>query len=573
MTGLDKPIRIDQAPTLKVASKEYDHRLLRLGRQHSLAQVPKAAIARSTFDRSSNLKTTFDSGKLIPVFCEEILPGDTMNLKTSLFARIATPITALMDNLYLDFFFFFVPNRLVWDKWAFFMGEEEVPGDAQLAPKYGVPWVPVTNAQNGTVYDYLGMPTRIAGSYQANALPLRGMNLIWNEWFRDENLQTRKLVRKDGGVLPGPTPVDLQTDFDLYPRGKRHDYFTSALPWPIKGPAVLLPLGSVAPVVAVTPGTSFPTFTLSEPAGTDPVAPFTANANGTAGTIQPTNWIPNVNYGPIVANPTLRWSATGLQANLAGATASTINELRQAFQIQRLLERDARGGTRLTELIKSHFGVVSPDQRLQRPEYLGGGSVPISINPVPQTTATGTTGGTTPQGNLAAFGTAAGQGGGFTQSFTEHGFVIGFCCARADLTYQYGLNKMWSRSTRFDYYWPALQAIGEQAILNKEIFLQATAADLLPFGYQERWAEYRYRPNMLTGKMRSNDPQSLDIWHLAQEFAALPTLSATFIADTPPMDRVVAVPTEPEFILDAFFNLKHTRPMPVYSVPGMIDHF
>lgn len=544
-------------------------------KQHSFSQVPSAAIARSAFNRSSGLKTTFDSGKLIPIFVDEILPGDTMTLSANIFARLATPITALMDNLYLDFFFFFVPNRIVWDKWAFFMGEEEVPGDAQLPPKYGIPWVAVTNAANQTVYDYFGLPTRIAPSYVASALPFRAHNLIWNEWFRDENLQTRKLVRKDGGVLSGGivTPVDVQADFDLYPRGKRHDYFTAALPWPSKGPAVLLPLGSVAPVVAVTPGTSFPTFTLTEPTGTDPVAPFTANANGTAGTIQPTNWIPNVNYGPIVANPTLRWSSTGLQANLAGATAATINELRQAFQIQRLLERDARGGTRLTELILSHFGVKSPDARLQRPEYLGGGQVSVVINPVPQTAPTGATGGSTPQGNLAAYGTAAGHSGGFSQSFTEHGHVIGYACARADLTYQYGRHRMWKRSTRFDFYWPALQAIGEQAILNGEIWLQGALADDNAFGYQERWAEYRYRPSQITGKMRSNDPQSLDIWHLSQEFAALPTLSAAFIQDTPPIDRVVAVPSEPEFIMDAWFSIKHVRPMPVYSVPGMIDHF
>jgi Capsid protein (F protein) len=535
--------------------------------EHKFNQVPSAEMARSTFNRSSNYKTTFDSGNLIPIYLDEILPGDSVSLQNHIFARMATPIYPLMDNLFLDFFWFFVPNRLVWDKWQFFLGEEETPGDAQLAPKYKIPQVLFnTGTVAKSLADYFGLPVTVGTeSLTVNALPFRGYNLIWSEFFRDENLQSRPVITKSGGLVSGGF-TDTEAHFPLRARGKRKDYATSCLPWPQKGPTVLLPLGSTAPVT-ITPTTAGTTTGPTFIRGTG------SNITGTlSGTIT-TNAVTHTIGGTPAGTVPLRWASPELTgtANLAGATSATINELRQSFQIQRLLERDARGGTRLTELIKSHFGVTSPDARLQRPEYLGGGSIPISVNPVPQTSETTAT---SPQGNLSSFATASGQGGGFTHSFTEHGFLFGFVSVRADLNYQNSLHKMWTRSTRFDHYWPVLQSIGEQAVLNQEVNWRGIAADTAAWGYQERWAELRYKPNLITGQFRSQDPLSLDSWHLAQDYSvSMPALNDAFIQDKPPIDRVVAVPSEPEFLLDAYFRVKHTRCLPVFSVPGMIDHF
>ncbi|QCQ85091.1 major capsid protein [Blackfly microvirus SF02] len=512
---------------------------------HQFSQVPNAEIQRSTFNRDHGYKTTFDAGWLIPVYVDEALPGDTINLSMSAFGRLATPIAPVMDNMFIDSFFFAVPIRLIWDNWQRFNGEQRNPGDTTdfLVPQ--MTSTASTGYANSSIHDYFGIPTGVPGLAHS-ALWHRAYNLIWNEWFRDQNLQNSVV----NPVTDGP---DNPTDYQLLRRGKRHDYFTSALPWPQKGPAVSLPLGTSAPILglyrsaggATNVNSGNWTATLN-PASTQPASGI--NVLGIAGTAAPT-------------------------ADLSAATAATINQLRQAFQIQRLYERDARGGSRYVEILKAHFGVTSPDARLQRPEYLGGGSSPVNVNPIAQTSATDTT---SPQGNLAAIGTVGAHGHGFIKSFTEHCVIIGMVSARADLNYQQGLDRMFSRRTRWDFYWPALAHLGEQSVLNKEIYAQGTAnptQDATVFGYQERFAEYRYKPSRITGQFRSNFAQSLDVWHLAQQFSSLPILNSTFIQDDPPIDRIIAVPSEPHFLWDSFFHLKHTRPMPMYSVPGLIDHF
>lgn len=532
---------------------------------HQFAMVPRAEIPRASFNIQKAYKTTLDAGALFPIFCEEILPGDSFRVKMTAFARLSTPLFPIMDNMYLESFFFFVPCRLVWDNWKKFMGEQTNPGDSI---SYVIPQIvsPAGGFAVSSVFDYFGLPTvgQVAAGNQVsvNALPLRAWNLIYNEWFRDQNLVPSRNVFKGDGP-------DAYTEYGLYSRGKRHDYFTGALPWPQKGgTAITVPIGTQAPIWSngdpwlVRQGAGTVT---SINAGTGAAGqPLTVNsATGAAGGA--------VNWGP--AGP---GSQTGLYADLSAATGATINQLRQSFQIQKLLERDARGGTRYTEIIKAHFGVTSPDARLQRPEYLGGGSTPVTVNPIAQTSGTGVTGGTTPLGNLAAIGTALAHNHGFSQSFTEHGYVIGMVNVRADLTYQQGLRRLWSRSTRYDFYFPAFAMLGEQAILSKEIYCDGSAGDSTVFGYQERWAEYRYSPSQVTALFRSTSAGTLDPWHLAQRFTSRPTLGATFIAENPPLSRTLAVgpaANGAQFIFDSFFDMKVARPLPMYSVPGLIDHF
>lgn len=517
--------------------------------QHLFSQIPRADIQRSSFNRSHGYKTTLDSGYLVPFFVDEVLPGDTFNLKATLFGRLSTPAVPFMDNMYLETFFFFVPNRLVWDNWQKFNGEQKNPGDST---DFLIPTLEAGTHEVGSIADYFGIPTGVQLD-KINALPFRAYNLIYNEWFRDENLQDSLEVPTGDG----PDPINK---YNLVRRGKRHDYFTSCLPWPQKGPGVELPLGSTANLNG----------TLSVPGGS---YTLNVNTNGNALSHNPNwSWQSGSSVNPTITVPTNRidMSKSGVTVDLSSATAITINSLRQAFQLQKLYERDARGGTRYTEILRAHFGVISPDARLQRPEYLGGSSTRININPVQQTSATDTT---SPQGNLAAYGVLGDKVNGFMKSFVEHGYIIGLVNVRADLTYQQGLNRMWSRQTRFDYYWPALAHLGEQAVLNKEIYAQGTADDDKVFGYQERWAEYRYFPSQITGKFRSTYAQSLDVWHLAQEFAELPKLNAEFIVDNPPVARVLAVQNEPQILLDCYFSLSCVRPMPIYSVPGLVDHF
>ncbi|AXH75309.1 MAG: major capsid protein [Microviridae sp.] len=516
---------------------------------HQFSQVPKADIPRSSFDRSHGHKTTFDAGLLIPFFVDEALPGDTFNLRTTAIARLATPIFPLMDNMFMETQFFSVPIRLIWDNWQKFNGEQKNPNDST---DFTVPEIqaPAIGYAANSLADYMGIPTAVP-LLKHSALWFRAYNLIFNEWYRDQNLIDSLPVPTDDGP-------DNYSQYKLVYRGKRHDYFTSCLPWPQKGAGVTIPLGGTAPL------RSTGNLTLSEANNVNPslIEREAAQAGGLIKLQAPGNFPAYLQY------------SSGIEADLSQATAATINSLRQAFQIQKIFERDARGGTRYTELIKSHFGVTSPDARLQRPEYLGGGSTPVNISPIPQTSPTGTYA-NTPQGNLAAIGTAQLHGHGFSSSFTEHCIIIGIVSVRADLTYQQGLNRMWSRKTRFDFYWPALSSIGEQAVLQKEIFAQGSSSpdDDKVFGYQERYAEYRYKPSIITGEFRSNFPQSLDAWHLSQDFAVAPVLGEDFISEQPPLDRCIAVPSEPHFLFDSYINLRCARPMPVYGVPGLIDHF
>lgn len=541
---------------------------------HNFSNAPQVYQKRSRFDRSFVRKMTFNEGKLVPFFVDEVLPGDTISLTVHDFCRLATPIAPFMDNLYLDKFFFFVPNRLVWEHWQNFCFEQEDPDDST---DYVVPTCKLaggTAGENGigTLWDYFALPTGLTKDLNVNVLPFRMYYLIWNEWFRDENLQKSvkidksdtNAVFKQDRVADQPSWIfssgtTYVNGFALAPRGKRFDYFTSALPFQQKGPGVEISLSGDAPVKGLY---LYGSGSTSGELGYD-----------SAGNVLPLGSPVNTAYPYLLKERTGSVGPNNLPqvyADLSNLSAVSISSLRTAFQMQKFYERLARGGSRYTEVLTSFFGVVSPDSRLQRPEYLGGSSKMININPVAQTSSTGDV---TPQGNLAAYGVSASKYHAFTKSFVEHGYIIGLLEVRADLTYQQGINKMWLRSTIYDWYWPTFSHLSEQAILNAEIYAQGTAEDKGVFGYQERYAEYRYHPSEICGHFRSTYTKPLDVWHLSQKFDSLPTLSDQFIQDSPPVERVIATKNYPHFLIDIGFKYHTTRAMPMYGIPGLVDHF
>ena len=538
--------------------------------------APHVDISRSRFDRSASLKTSFNAGDVVPFFLDEVLPGDTFSVDTSKVVRMQTLLTPMMDNVYLDTYYFFVPNRLVWDHWKEFCGENTesawIPATDYTMPQITSPVN--TGWDVGTLADYFGIPTGVAG-LSVSALPFRAYALIMNEWFRDQNLQDPLVVPTDdstvAGVNTGTTVTDVAKGGKPFIASKYHDYFTSALPSPQKGPDVLIP---------------------SATAGEYPVV--TRDATAVTGTVPNLRWVYTSGTTPVLTNTGLGTDGSGsytgahsqgatdpnhplVPANLfalaSGGLGATINQLRLAFQIQKFYEQQARGGSRYTEVVRSFFGVTSPDARLQRPEYLGGNRVPINVNQIVQQSGTESSG--TPQGTVVGQSLTTDKHSDFTKSFTEHGLIIGVMVARYDHTYQQGLNRLWSRKDKFDLYWPVFANIGEQAIKNKEIFAQGNDKDNEVFGYQEAWAEYRYKPNMVTGEMRSAYAQSLDVWHLADDYKQLPTLSDAWIKeDKANIDRVLAVASSVsnQFFADIYVKNYCTRPMPMYSVPGLIDH-
>lgn len=532
--------------------------------EYNFAENPQVGVSRSRFQRNNDNKTTFNTGDLIPIYLDEVLPGDTHQIDVACVMRMATPIFPVMDNAYCDFYFFFVPNRLLWEHWKEFMGENK---QTAWTPKteYSVPQVtaPKGGWEEGTLADYLGLPTKVEG-ISVSALPGRAYGLIYNEWFRNQNVTQPTLVEVTDATTTGKNDGSDTNDSAItlakpLKAAKVFDYYTGALPEPQKGEPITIPLTGNAPIVGknVNDGKNIEYSLRVVDGGNVRVSDFYINA-------------PDIKFPNGSTRVQDESQNAFLYADLGGVTAATINQLRQAFQIQKLLEKDARGGTRYREVLREHFGVISPDSRVQIPEYLGGYRLPINVSQVIQTSSSDET---SPLGNTAALSVTTMNKPMFTKSFTEHGYIMGLAVVRTDQTYQQGIERMWSRKGRYDYYWPVLANIGEQAILNKEIYAQGNAKDDEAFGYQEAWADYRYKPSKVTGLFRSNAQQSLDAWHYAQDYDALPTLSTAWMEQgEAEMKRTLAVQSQPDFIADFYFMNKTTRCMPVYSIPGLIDH-
>lgn len=529
------------------------------------AMVPRNDIPRSAFDASFTHKTTFDAGVLVPVYVDEVLPGDSFRVRMTGFARLATPLVPLMDNIIMESFFFFVPNRLLWENWERFMGEQEGPTDVTT---FLVPQIPLltTDCQPGLLPDYFGITLNNAvNTLSVISLPFRAYNLIWNDWFRDQDLNDLAVVDLDDGP-------DAIADYQPLFRNKRHDYFTSARPWPQK-PTNTDTLSAIAAYPAnYVPGGNFTLFNRGLGVG----APVSGLGLGSPA---PAPSAPgNVIY---TGNRTVLtdFHSTSVTPFRMAATAGTgipnvrvlVNDIRTAVMVQGLLEKDSRGGTRYAERIRSHFGVTSPDARLQRSEFLGGGRATVTVNPVAQTSASGATGTTTVLGDLAGIGTAIAQGHGFSQSFTEHGVILGLLSVRADMTYQNGTHRMWFRRTQYDFYWPSLAHLGEQAVFSKELWSNGSVDDDGVFGYQERWSEYKYKPSRISGWFRSSTATPLDMWHVAQNFATRPSLNEVFMVEDPPLGRVLQVQevSASEFLFDSVFDVRMVRAMPMFSLPGV----
>lgn len=554
-----------------------------LDNNSKFSYVPGTRASRSIFDLSNSVKTSFDAAQLVPFYYEEVLPGDTFNVETNLIARMQTLVAPVMDDLYLDFFYFFVPNRIVWDHWKEFMGEN-TKSAWYPETEYNVPQISVAPSKSvaaKSVADYFGIPPITVPQGEKNAftfsaLPFRAYAEIWNEWFRDENLQDPVLVDHGDSTHTYDSTNAVDGGALLF-ANKYHDYFTSALPAPQKGADVTIPIGNLAsvyPVNASQLNASEKTYSpialewrtvddtpLPSRAGLGVLNSGATDQSGLAGrTFLDQSDVAGVSGSPYPSN---------LVADLVGTTATSINQLRLAFATQALLEKDARGGTRYREIIKSHFQTNSPDARQQIPELLSYNRIPIQINQVVQNSSSTDN---SPQGNTAAYSLTADSDGSFMKSFTEHGMVIGVMCARYKHTYQQGLDKRFTRKTRFDYYWPLLANLGEQPILNREIYAQGTVQDEEVFGYQEAWSEYRYKPDICTSEMRSTYPQSLDVWHFGDNYKSLPTLSSGWIQeDLNNINRALAVSSSVsnQFFADIYIKNKATRVMPVYSIPGM----
>lgn len=598
--------------------------------KNHFAQMPSVNLRRSSFDRSHGYKTTFDMDYIIPIYWDDVLPGDTFTLSETHLCRLTTLVQPIMDNIRLTTQFFFVPNRLLWDKWEDFITTSDQPAAWTSQDPTNNLFVPratspstnrsgVTDStqgdkggyEQGSIYDYFGLPTKVS-NYTHQVLPLRAYNLIFNEYYRDENLQNSLPVwTGDADPKVDPTTGVESTNSDAVPyqyklmrRNKRYDYFTSALPGLQKGPAVgigisggdngRLPVHGLA--IHRQNGNNFTSTddSIALNYGSDQVyasidAGFTTgsgNVNaGTQGTYVsqgPTyaSWTgtpvsQSAGSQTVASTPALDANNWPIYVDLGSASSVTINSLRNAITLQQWFEKNARYGTRYVEAVQGHFGVHVGDYRAQRPVYLGGSKSYVSVNPVVQNSSTDNT---SPQGNLAAYALSADTKTLFTRSFAEHGWIIGLVSATADLTYQQGLDRCWSRFSRYDYYWPTFAHLGEQPIYNKELYCQndnvkssdgTVSQNDVPFGYQERYAEYRYKPSKITGLFRSNATGTLDCWHLSQKFDNLPTLNETFIQSNTPIDRALAVPDQPDFICDFYFSLRCIRPMPIYSVPGL----